>query len=139
MATHNTEVQYRGQCQCGTTQYAAATPIQEIARCHCTVCRLHHRRPYTMFVESSVDRMLITGSVYAIISSTRAERIACTICNTIIAMHYYHSPKIWFTVDTITTPITQIPCYDIYTDTSVGVLESLPGKYSSTPTGNSLP
>jgi hypothetical protein len=121
----------KGSCTCGKIVFYIDFVPNEIAICHCSICRKIHKQTFTKFakchisklkikidnaIEESVYRILFIGSKYfaKIISSNRAMRLSCGKCGDILFMYYHQSENIWIVVDKLDIDINNIVHYDIY-------------------------
>ena len=55
MQSDKKEYRYKGQCLCGSVQYAVAKLEPRMAHCHCTMCRKFHGAAFATFGEARFE------------------------------------------------------------------------------------
>lgn len=112
-----------GGCFCGSIKYIVPNKPNEIACCHCTICRKLHNKPFSKFAKYQLNDVVFEYDDFknldSLLSSSKAHRGFCKKCKTFLYMKYNNSNNIWFYVDTFFFDVTSIESYDIYVDTRV--------------------
>lgn len=125
-----------GQCWCRKVQFILPSIPQEIANCHCSICRENNNCPWTSFAKFLLSEISFIGEKYIMYrrTSPRAQRAFCSSCSTFLFMHYNHSNNIWVVTDTLNVDLSTVDQYNIYTDTAVIDIKKEKIIYSSFPT-----
>ncbi len=71
-----------GGCLCGAVRYTLATPPDDVAHCHCRICRRAAGAPVVTWATVARSDLDVTGEVRWFRSSTLAKRGSCPICGT---------------------------------------------------------
>jgi len=119
-----------GSCTCGKIKFGFEFEPIEFARCHCSICKKLHQKPYVSYAKyainetslsingtfSNIKKIIIDGcdNFEIIKSSMQAKRLACNKCHDILLMYYHNSENIWIVTDIFEFKKDHIPYYDIY-------------------------
>ena len=110
---------YKGQCLCGSIQYEVDEINEEMAHCHCTMCRKFHGSAFSTFAEARVeDFHWLQGSelLTTYLASNGIKRQFCKKCgSSLIFISSKSTGKfIEFSLGTLDTEIDQEPDAHIY-------------------------
>lgn len=84
---------HTGGCHCGRLRYAFAAPLQDIAHCHCAICRRTTGGIVTTWLTLPLASFRWTqGSAAAYASSTSCLRYFCAHCGCHLALFTALSP-----------------------------------------------
>ncbi|XWV26492.1 aldehyde-activating protein [Tupanvirus soda lake] len=123
----------KSACSCNNIEFNISHTPNEVAVCHCSLCKKIHKKNSTKFIKCDLGNirfkifncekecvfteLLLNNNIVDIIkSSERAMRLACSKCKDILFMYYYSSNKIWIVADKLDSVINNIDYYDIYKD-----------------------
>ena len=112
----------RGGCHCGRTRYeVAAAALDDVATCHCTICRRTSGAPITTWAtvpETSFRWTAEAPAQYA--SSGVATRYFCPRCGAQLALvHASWKGSIDFTIATLEAPERFPPTRHIWATTAL--------------------
>lgn len=98
--------QHQGGCHCGRVRYALSAPLEDVAHCHCSVCRRTSGGIVMTWLTaplSSLQWLQGTPNVYA--SSATCTRYFCPHCGAQLALFTSLSPNtVDITVATLDQP-----------------------------------
>lgn len=129
---------HEGGCHCGNLRYRLEGSLDDVAHCHCSICRKVSgglvvtwvTLPYARFQWSA-------GTPRAYRAPDSCTRYFCGRCGAHVALITLHSPKtIDITVSTLDRPQLAPPRRHIWTDSRLPWLhldEHLPGESQETP------
>lgn len=84
---------HEGGCQCGSLRYRIEAPLQDIAHCHCSICRRSSGGILTTWVTVSRQAFQwLRGTPRAFASSASCTRYFCGDCGAHLALHTDLSP-----------------------------------------------
>jgi hypothetical protein len=75
-----------GACLCGAVRYEVAGPLENMAHCHCSICRKHHGSAFATFVTAPLAGFRwIEGAslVETYQSSPFGQRCFCKVCGSV--------------------------------------------------------
>ncbi len=84
-----------GGCQCGAVRYEISGPLENVAHCHCSMCRKLHGALFASFGDTDRDRMTIRGeeNLDSYESSPGLARRFCRFCGGQIAVVFDRAPN----------------------------------------------
>lgn len=78
---------HEGGCQCGRLRYRIEAPLQDIAHCHCSICRRSSGGILTTWVTIARDSFQwLSGTPRAFASSASCTRYFCGDCGAHLAL-----------------------------------------------------
>lgn len=81
-----------GGCHCGTLRYQFEGPLQDIAHCHCSVCRRTSGGLVTTWITVPLARFRwLSGTPGEYASSASCRRFFCSTCGAQLALFTRHS------------------------------------------------
>lgn len=84
---------HEGGCQCGRLRYRIEAPLQDIAHCHCSICRRSSGGILTTWVTIARDSFQwLSGTPRAFASSASCTRYFCGDCGAHLALFTDLSP-----------------------------------------------
>lgn len=84
---------HRGGCQCGAMRYQFDAPLQDIAHCHCSVCRRSSGGIVTTWITVPLASFTwLKGQARQYASSTSCTRYFCADCGAQLALFTSLSP-----------------------------------------------
>ncbi|MNN43681.1 Glutathione-dependent formaldehyde-activating enzyme [compost metagenome] len=97
---------HTGGCHCGQLRYAVEAPLDDIAHCHCSICRLTTGGIVTTWATVPLTSFCWTaGTPAEYASSNAAVRYFCPRCGCQLAFHTKLSPdSLDVTVATLDRP-----------------------------------
>ncbi|WP_252272085.1 GFA family protein [Pseudomonas subflava] len=85
---------HTGGCHCGRLRYAFEAPLQDIAHCHCSICRRTTGGIVTTWLTLPMASFRWTrGSAAAYASSASCTRYFCAHCGCHLSLFTTHSPE----------------------------------------------
>lgn len=85
--------EHQGGCQCGALRYQINAPLEDIAHCHCSVCRRSTGGILTTWVTVSHETFhWLSGTPKAFKSSASCTRYFCADCGAHLALFTSLSP-----------------------------------------------
>lgn len=85
--------QHTGGCHCGQLRYAFNAPLQDIAHCHCSICRRTSGGIVTTWLTVPAARFRWTqGAPTAYLSAPGCVRYFCGRCGCQLTLHTQLSP-----------------------------------------------
>ncbi|HSX70294.1 MAG TPA: GFA family protein [Pseudomonas sp.] len=85
---------HTGGCHCGRLRYAFEEPLQDIAHCHCSICRRTTGGIVTTWLTLPMASFRWTrGSAAAYASSASCTRYFCAHCGCHLSLFTTHSPE----------------------------------------------
>ena len=100
------EVTYRGACLCGAVQYQISGELQQVAHCHCTMCRRHSGAAFLTYAACrSSDLQFVAELPTAYRSSPQARRGHCRVCGSPLTFVFDAAPElVWLTLGSFEQP-----------------------------------
>lgn len=71
-----------GGCLCGAVRYTLARPSDDVAHCHCRICRRASGAAFVTWATVARADLAVAGEVRWFRSSTLAKRGSCPTCGT---------------------------------------------------------
>ncbi len=107
-----------GGCHCGRLRYAFEAPLQDIAHCHCSICRRTTGGIVTTWLTLPMTSFRWThGSAAAYASSASCTRYFCAHCGCHLTLFTTHSPNsLDITVASLDHPEQAVADRHIWTD-----------------------
>lgn len=127
-----------GGCLCGGIRYEVSAPLDDVAHCHCSMCRRASGAPLVTWFTVPPDTFRITcGNLKTWRSSPPAERGFCPDCGCQITFFHDAYPEgLDVTVATLDTPEAAQPTRHIWTESRIAWLhidDALPHFPEETP------
>ncbi|NBA98520.1 GFA family protein [Pseudomonas sp. R5(2019)] len=128
---------HEGGCHCGASRYRITGPLQDIAHCHCSICRRVSGAPVTTWITVPASRFeWLHGVAAQYRSSASCTRYFCSGCGAQLALVTTLSPDtVDVTIGTLDQPELAIPERHIWTTTRLPWLhldEHLPSEPEET-------
>lgn len=103
--------QHDGGCHCGALRYRFAAPLQDIAHCHCSICRRSTGGIVTTWITVPATAFQwLRGTPQAYASSASCTRYFCPTCGAHLALATTLSPAtLDVTVATLDEPERAVP------------------------------
>ncbi len=110
---------HTGGCQCGALRYRFNAPFNDVAHCHCSMCRRTSGAVVTTWFTVPLERFEWTqGTPQGFVSSPGCTRSFCPTCGAHLTFHTEHSPQtIDITVGTLDHPDQAKPDRHIWVTT----------------------
>jgi len=110
---------HTGGCQCGALRYRFNAPFNDVAHCHCSMCRRTSGAVVTTWFTVPLERFEWTqGTPQGFDSSPGCTRSFCPTCGAHLTFHTEHSPQtIDITVGTLDHPDQAKPDRHIWVTT----------------------
>lgn len=84
---------HTGGCQCGALRYQFQAPLQDIAHCHCSICRRSSGGIVTTWITVPLASFQwLAGEPRTYASSASCTRSFCPHCGAQLALFTTHSP-----------------------------------------------
>jgi hypothetical protein len=128
---------HTGGCHCGNLRYQLNAPLQDIAHCHCSICRRTSGGIAVTWITVPLEVFRWTaGSPTAYDSSATCVRYFCNNCGAQVALFTRNSPETMdITIATLDQPELAAAQRHIWTDNRLPWLhldEHLPGQPGET-------
>ncbi|MGH8465111.1 MAG: GFA family protein [Pseudomonas sp.] len=128
---------YEGGCHCGALRYRVQGPLNDVAHCHCSVCRrVSGGLLVTWATLPCANFQWLSGTPRSYDSSPSCVRYFCSRCGAHLALATDLSPEtIDITITTLDNPEVAQPRKHIWTDSRLPWLhldEHLPGEPEET-------
>ncbi len=86
--------QHQGGCHCGRVRYAFSAPLQDIAHCHCSICRRTSGGIVVTWLTVPLSTVCWTAAEPAhYASSASCTRYFCATCGAQLALFTQRSPN----------------------------------------------
>jgi hypothetical protein len=128
---------HEGGCHCGTVRYRLEGPLQDIAHCHCSICRRVSGGTVTTWITLPAGAFQwVAGQPAQYVSSANCIRYFCPNCGAQLAFITQLSPEsVDVTIATLDHPELAVPQRHIWTANRLPWLhldEHLPGEAGET-------
>jgi hypothetical protein len=103
--SHDTRLELRGGCQCGSVRYVARVPDDEAYYCHCRMCQKALGNLFgAFFLAPEGSAVWVAGQPTYFHSSKIARRGFCRECGTPLSFEYLSSGEVHLTVGSVDEP-----------------------------------
>ena len=119
---------FTGSCKCGDITYRVSGKVRSVVNCHCGLCRKINGSAFSTYVAVADDDFeILQGEPRNNRISSNAEKNFCGNCGTPL---FNRNPKYAgltiLHLGSIDEPLGLAPTYNIYTESKLDWLESIP-------------
>lgn len=102
---------YTGACLCGAVRYEITGELQQVAHCHCGMCRRHSGAAFLTYAAcQSADLRFFGASPMLYRSSEGAQRGHCQACGSPLSFVFDATPNVvWLTLGSFDQPERVVP------------------------------